>query len=149
MSFTEKDIKVLVVAYKNRIIIIPHEPEKGIGDGWYPTGKTRFGCVLLNTKNRLGVSNKAFQLMEKIRPNKDAIGDISWFKCSDGTYAFSWFGSIHRVINPYTAEGSRYFRVSSILKRNCIIIPNNVPNAAKQKIDADPNTFSWAEPFKL
>lgn len=143
-------MKVQVVAYKNHLVIVPHEPEKGIEDGWYPTNKHRFGCVITDTKKNLGVSEEAFELMKSIKRNHDAIGDIGWWECDDGTHAFSWFGSVHRVIDPHTAEGDRTFRIVPSLKDACTIIPNDVPEEAKLafaavEVEGD-EIYSWKEP---
>jgi hypothetical protein len=138
-------VKVKVVAYNGHIVLIPIEPEKDIGNGWYPTGGTRIGCVLLDTKHSLGVSDEAFELMRQIPAGPDAIGDLSWWACDDGTYAFSWFGAIHRVIDLSGTERARDFFVSDKLKQHCTMIPNDVPEAAKRIIDADPNATSWSD----
>lgn len=147
-------MKVKVVAYKGLIIMVPNDPAKGIGktDGWYPTGDERMGCVLVDSKARLGVSEEAFQLMKTIKSNNDDLGDIGWWECDDKTWAFAWFGSIHRVINPATAEGDREFRVTELLKQVCTIITNEVPEEAKNLIDALPtgdDVFHWKEPHNL
>lgn len=142
-------MKVRVVAYKGKIVIVPIDPEKGVEDGWYPTGRGRIGCVVLDTKKTLGVSEEAFELMRKVQRNRDAIGDISWWECDDGTHAFSWCGSIHRVISPEDAEGDRDFHVHNRLWAACTKIPNEVPEAAKLMIDQNPTTYAWAEPHDI
>lgn len=147
-------MKVKVVAYNGRIVIVPLKPDKDLGDGWFPTGGGRIGCVVLDTQNSLGVSEDAFELMKRVPRNRDAIGDISWFSYEAGGsqespgYAFSWFGSIHRVLDPENSEGARDFRITDHLKNHCTIIPNDVPEAAKLAIDAGEN-YSWAEPKSI
>jgi hypothetical protein len=148
-------MKVQVVAYKGSIVFVPSNPTEGIGktEGWYPTGDGRLGCVVTDTKKQLGVSEEAFALMKDIKRNHDAVGDISWWECDDGTYAFAWWGSIHRVLNPDSAEGDRDFRVTPSLRSACTIIPNEVPEAAKAAIDLaeteSGTIFSWQEPHSL
>jgi hypothetical protein len=139
-------LKVKVVAYNDRIVIVPLEPDKDLGDGWFPAGGGRIGCVLLDTKKSLGLSEEALALMPRMKRNHDDMGDLDWFACHDGTYAFSWFGVIHRVIDPENSERARNFFVSDRLKSHCTIIPNDVPEAAKLAIDADSSAYSWAEP---
>ena len=147
-------MKVKIVAYKSHLVVVPTNPEQGIGktDGWYPTGDGRLGCVVTDTKNRLGVSEEAFDLMKTIKRNHDAIGDISWWECDDGTHAFAYFGSIHRVINPESAEGDRDFRVTPSLRNACAIIPNDVPEEAKVLLDSlkeGEELYAWKEPHRL
>lgn len=150
-------IKVRVVAYKERIVIVPKEPEKDIANKgtrlWWPTGGTNrniLGCVVGNTKEMLGISDEALALMERVKRNHDAIGDLGWWKCNDGTYAFSWWGPIYRVVNPDTAEGSRDF-FTHMGQYNRIV--NQVPMAAKKAIDAfkdsEKEPAFWNEPFSL
>jgi len=138
-------LKVRVVAYKGLIIIEPIEPENNVGKefGWVPMGQTRIGSVICDTNKYLGVSREAFELMKQIKQGSDCIGDISWFLCSDGTWAFSWFGPIYRVINPDTAIGDRDFKVTDILLSTCTIIPNEVPAEATELIDAQGSTTIW------
>jgi hypothetical protein len=147
-------MKVQIVAYKNRLIMVPNKPEEGIGKdgGWYPSGDGRLGCVVTDTKTRLGVSEEAFELMKGIKRNHDAIGDLSWWECDDGTYALAYFGSIHRVIDPETAEGDRDFRVTPSMRNACTIIPNDVPEEVKAVLDAmkkDEEVYAWKEPHRL
>jgi hypothetical protein len=142
-------MKVRVVAYKGKIVIVPLEPEKGTDDGWFPAGQGRVGCVLLDTKKQLGVSEEAFALMRGIQRNHDAIGDISWWEADDGTQVFGWFGSIHRVIDPKTAEAARDCHVTNRLRGHFTVIPNEVPEAAKLVIDQNPEAYAWAEPHSI
>ena len=143
-------MKVRVVAYKGRIVIVPSEPEKDIDNGWFPTGQDRLGCVLLDTKKNLGVSAQAFALMREIHRsrNPDATGDLAWWATDDGTYVFGWSGSIHRVIHPMLAE-ARDFHVTDELRKHFQLIPNRVPRAAMRVIDENPKAYAWAEPHSI
>jgi hypothetical protein len=131
------ELKVRVVAYEGLIIIEPKDPENNVGKdfGWIPMGQTRIGSVLCDTKKRLGVSHQAFELMRKIQVGRDCIGDIDWFACDDGTYAFSWFGPIYRVINLETSIAARSFHIIDKLLETCTLISNDVPAEAVELID--------------
>jgi hypothetical protein len=151
-------IKVRVVAYKGRIVIVPKDPAKDITNKgprmWWPTGGPNgniLGCVLGNSQTMLGLSKEAIELMERVRRNHDAVGDLGWWKCNDGTYAFSWWGSIHRIVNPDTSEGDRDFRIH---EGQYIKIVNQVPAAAKKVIDSfnletEKEACSWNEPSSI
>jgi hypothetical protein len=149
-------IKVRVVAYKDRLVIVPKDPEKDITNKrprlWWPTGGTNrniLGCVLGNSQTMLGVSEEAIQVMRKVQCGHDAIGDLDWWKCDDGTYAFSWWGPIHRIVKP-PAMAARGFKVQ---EGQYIKIVNQVPTAAKKVIDAfkpgEKETAAWKEPYFL
>ncbi len=145
-------MKVKVVAYKNHLVMIPQEPEKGIGKGWYPTGsEDRLGCVLTDSKKNLGISKQALQIMQQVKRNQDAVGDLGWWRCDNGKYAFSWWGALYRIID-LKAEGARDFQVHS---DQCTVIRNTVPKAAKLAIDANlersekKKHYHWALPLQI
>lgn len=148
-------MKVKVVAYKRRIVVVPDEPEKNISKDknlWWPTGGPKgyvLGCVVGDTKNQLGISQEALDLMEGIQRNHDDIGDISWWECHDGTHAFSWWGSIYRIIDPLTAEADRDFHLKPSIVCACTIIPNDVPEEAKKVLDTEEDPVSWKEPHSI
>jgi len=86
-----KNLKVSVVAYKNKIVIVPRIPEKDTGKGWYPTGGRtgdNLGCVLCDSKKTLGISQEALDLMHRVKRNHDDIGDLGWWRCDDGNSHF-------------------------------------------------------------
>ena len=151
-------IKVRVVAYKERIVIVPKDPDKDITNKrprlWWPTGGSNrniLGCVLGNSQTMLGISAEAIKLMETVKRNHDAVGDLGWWKCDDGSYAFSWWGPIFRIVDPGTAEGDRDFRVH---EGQYIKIVNQVPLEAKKVIDAfkkedEEEPAHWKEPFSI
>lgn len=145
-------MKVKIVAYMGRLVMVPIEPHENIGNGWFPTGSRipggglKLGCVLMDTGRRLGVSSEAFELMRKVRRSPNSLGDLSWWPCQDNTHAFSWFGSIHRVINPEIAEATEDFRVNP---HRCIVIPNEVPAAAKTAILTNPDCVQWTGPYRV
>ncbi len=150
-------IKARVVAYKGRIVIVPKEPEKDITNKgpriWWPTGGSNrniLGCVLGNSKEMLGISEEAVELLRKVKRGYDAIGDLDWWKCSDGNYAFSWWGPIYRIVNTELAEAARGFQVH---EGQYLKIINQVPTAAKKVIDAykegEKEKAVWNEPFFL
>jgi hypothetical protein len=139
---TNDELKVRVVAYEGKLVFIPNEPEKGIGDSWWPVDqKGKLGSVLGSSK-RLGVSQEALALMRTIKLNRDAIGDIDWWKCDDGEKAFSWFGVLYRVMDPADSEAARGFQV---YESECVIIPNEVPPEAVEAVKA--GAPFWREPF--
>lgn len=140
-------MKVKVTAYKGQIVIDTANPEKDVDDFWYPTGRGRMGCVLLNTERYLGVSKEAIELMKGIRRNHDAIGDIGWWKSDNQGYCFSWWGPIYRVIDPTSAEGDRDFFVQ---EGKYIEIPNDVPQDAQLMLDIEPAVVAWLrEPMAI
>jgi hypothetical protein len=127
-------------------VIVPIDPTKSVGNGWYPTGGDRIGCVLLDTKRQLGVSEEALSLMRRIPRNRDSFGDISWWACDDGTHAFSWLGAIHKVLDPLNIEASRDFHITDRSRSLCTIIPNEVPEIAQAAIDENSACDAWSEP---
>jgi hypothetical protein len=133
----ERDVlKVRVVAHEGMIVIVPFEPEKDIKHQWWPTGGkngNNLGCVIGDSKKMLGCSREALDLMRRVKKNHDAVGDLGWWRCNDGQYAFSWWGPIFRIVDPAHSEADRDFHVH---EDQCTIIPNDVPEEAKKAIAA-------------
>lgn len=150
-------IKARVVAYKERLVMVPKNPEQDITDKgerlWVPTGGkngNNLGCVLGNSKTMLGISAPALKLMELVKRNRDCVGDLGWWKCDAGNYAFSWWGPLYRIVNPYTCEGDRDW---AIHHDQYIKIVNQVPAKAKAVIDAfvdgEKEPAHWDTPFAV
>jgi len=144
----ERDLKVRVVAYEGQIVICPIDYDQGINDAWWPTGGGKMGCVVGDSKQMLGVSKEAIELMHSVTLNRDAIGDLGWWRCDDGTYAFSWFGAIFRMVDPNSSEAARDFRVHD---GQYIEIENTLPDDVKAQVDEALalDLTAWREPFRI
>lgn len=130
-------IKVKVTGYKDMIVIEAQEPQKEL-EGWTPMGPGRVGSVLSKTAGRLGVSDEAIALLKKVKRSHDAIGDVMWWPCVDGSFAFGWMGGFYAVFDPKTAEGDRQFTVPD--EGHYVPIPNDVPPGAMKWIDGHRST---------
>jgi hypothetical protein len=120
-------IIVRVFASGPFLLFCPSEAKKT--RDFYPTNnRGNLGCVLINSKKQLQVSEEALKLMEKIQLNGGSLGDISWWKCEDKTCAFSWFGAIFRIMDYKDCEGDRDFRIH---RDHCTIIPNDLTKEMK------------------
>lgn len=141
-------MKVQVVAHQGHLVIIPDNPLEGINDRWWPTGGSKLGCVLGDTKIRLGVSEEALALMRRVQVGRDAIGDLSWWACDDGTYAFAWWGPLFRLVDPSTAVAARDFREYA---DQCLVIPNVLGEEYVADVEAAIKAESgvWREPFRV
>lgn len=137
---------VEVFAHRGLIICAPTDPDEKAE--WWPTSNDgRMGCVLGNSKKYLRISQAALDLLQTIRIGNDSIGDIDWWKCDNGTYAFSWFGAIYRVINPKDAVTARDFR---IYPDQCTVIPNKpTKEMIAGALKAEENMLSWKQPFSV
>ena len=124
-------LKVKLYAYRSVLIIETVDPEKDY-PGWTPAGGSRIGCVLADTKASLGVSHEAMVWLKSVKRGRDSIGDVDWWKCNDGTYAFGWLGG-PLALKPL--EGCTTSRQFDIGKEHCIPIPNNPPAEAMQAVD--------------
>jgi len=139
-----KKMKVKVVARKGRLVFIPIEPEAGISSkSWVPCGDDNAGPVVIgNTEHTVGMSAEAYKLMEKIKRNRDAVGDIMWDED-----AFAWWGSNYRVMNPATAQGSRDFQIRKFTP----IDNNQLTDFEKRSVDhaIKLNLTGWRWPHAL
>lgn len=141
--------KVTVLAFEGFLVMIPHEPEKSVGRWWAPVNdKGNLGSVLVDSKQKLACSREALDLMRTVRRNREAVGDLGWWRCDDGKFAFSWFGALYRIIDPSDCEGDRGFHVH---EEQCTIVPNEIPESMREEIRvavSERRDF-WREPFRL
>jgi len=93
----------------------------------------RIGQVFMNTKETLGVSEEAIELLKKIPIGRDSIGDVDWFESSAQGDVFGWLGGPKTIKGPdlKELETARGFRI-----RSYVSIPNDVPEDAKAYIDS-------------
>ena len=129
--FSGANMKVQVFEHDGCLIMnpTPVKPTKH----WHPTGaggatgpNSRFGCVLIDSKKRLECSQEAIDLMRTMHHNGDCMGDIDWHDCKgkwEGQWAFSWIGSIFKVMRVRDNNLS-LARGAVISEDNCTIIPN-------------------------
>ena len=121
-------------------------PNKTRGRGFYPTTDSgRMGSVILDSKKNVQISKKALALINKMAHNHDSVGDFSWWPCTHGKYALSWWGGIFRAIHVPTAQASRD---SNVYPDQCTIIPNRITKEMKDGVKKlDPKKGIWKEPF--
>lgn len=123
-------VRVKVTAYKDNLIIETVKPDED--KNFVPVGNGRLGCVLIDTKELLGMSEEAVTLMKKLRRNNDAIGDVSTWKTTEGTHCFAWFGNLKRLVDVNKCESDR----DGIIDIDHITIPNEPPKEAIEVIDS-------------
>ncbi len=138
-------------AHEDKLIFVPFKPHTECMKGWYPTGgrngNTTGGSVLVYRKpTRLAISRPALDLMRRIKRNHDDCGDLTWDKCSDSRIAFSYWGSVHRVMHVKSSEVARDFQ---ILEDYCTIVPNKPPPEAIAFIRDHPKEHHWKEPHTI
>jgi hypothetical protein len=121
---------VKVTTYEN-YLIIESDPET-MNEDWVPYGGSKFGCVIVNTNEHLGISSDALEILKKVKRSSDAIGDVDAWKTSDGIDCFSWIGPCKHIIPIDSLEGSRDYDISTI---SYIDIPNDPPPVAINIID--------------
>lgn len=128
------DLKVKVTAYKG-CLAIETLPPFDKTDTFIPAGQGNFGCVLMGTTSRLGVSKEALALLKTVKKSRDSLGDVMWWKLappSEG-YCFGWIGGVLAIQDPTQIEGDRDFAVHA---GQYVTIPNDTVQGAKDAIDA-------------
>jgi len=131
-------VTVRVFAWNGRIYLYPSAFVEG--ENFAPTGKTRFGSVIIDTAKYLYASREAIELMRKVKRGRDSIGDLGWHDSNHGD-AFSWFGVIFRVVDPKTCETARDFRIMAYNE-----IPNDVPQEIREA-KVNEQTCAWRLPY--
>lgn len=137
MSCMSDEVKVKVTAYEGIFLVIDASNAGAKSEEWYPSGDGRIGCVLLDTKKNLGVSEEALALLRTIRRSDDAIGDVDWFATDvpgkGPAHAFGWLGGPRKIVDPTIVTGSRHYHVPADA---FVLIPNDVPRDAVTAIRA-------------
>lgn len=81
-----------------------------------------FGQVIMNTAKNVGISPEALELLKKIKPGRDSIGDVDWFSSDDGMDNFAWIGGPKAIKDTRDSDlaGSRDYRI----RETFVSIPN-------------------------
>lgn len=83
------------------------------------------GQVIHDTKNNLGVSPEALQLLRAIPKGHDSLGEVDWFNTSDGQQSFGWIGGPRTIKRAAEVEASRDYVIGEH-----VVIENDVPEGA-------------------
>lgn len=125
-------IRAKVTAYKGILAIECTEKESTPGETHLSIDQSGvIGQVIMNTKETLGVSPEALEVLKTIPKGRDSIGDVDWWEVNDGTYAFGWLGGMCRLLEPEGAVTSRQYKQGDYVE-----IPNDVPEGAITAIDS-------------
>ena len=121
-----------ITAYKG--IIVCELIATASVDGQVTTSLDNPGClgqVIHDTATNLGVSAEALELLRGLPRGHDDLGDIDWFRTNDGKASFGWLGGPYAIKDPKACETSSSYEVLAH-----VVIPNEVPQGAKDAIDA-------------
>lgn len=136
-------IIVKVFAYKDtHLVVCPQILEERKRYFW-PIDEGKCGSTLADTKVHLAISKKAIGLIDRMKRNRDAIGDIDWFISGDKK-VFGWFGALFRVVDIRTCEAARGTRV---YPDDCVIIPNRLTKEMTAACVA--GDYMWKTPYSL
>lgn len=123
---------VSVTAYNNHLVIEYHADRSIPGEVVCPFDSSSLGYVILGTEY-VGVSREAYDLLSKLNPGHDGLGELDIFLCSDNSYAWATLGGSCVLCNINTVETSRQWALPSI---ECFqLIENEVPEGAKEAVD--------------
>jgi len=152
-------LKVRLVAHGEYLIVVPDEPDKGIGPGWSPAGSfgpkrlyMNVSSLLGDTAVTLGVSEEALALLASVRRAaalRRSVADMWCGKLTDGRYSFWWRGPLYGLMRASDIELDDGFEMR---RDACVIVPNDVPEQALAAIGAgrrrtwrDPNEVSYTD----
>jgi len=131
------EIRVKVTAYEGNIIIETLKPDED--DHFAPVGGTRFGSVLMDTKNILGMSKEAVELLKTIPRGTDCIGDVSTWKTTNGNCCFSWFGHLNRIVSIKDCVSDR----DGIINVEHVTIENEPPKEAIEALQKNNPQYTF------
>ena len=126
-----------ITAYRGRLVLTLLADHSIPGEVTTSHDNPRFpGQVIYDTAIHLGISDKALQLLRKIQPGNEEVGDLNWFVNDDGKPAFFWRGGRHAIFSIEYCHAARGFDIHPYAR-----IPNRVPEGARAQLDAMPNVY--------
>lgn len=92
-----------------------------------------FGFVVYDV-GHVGISKEAFDQLKLVRRGRDSLGDLDIFRAGD-KHVFCVIGGACGIFNAATVETSRDWAISDLTLESFQVIPNDVPEGAKNAID--------------
>ena len=126
-----KNVKVKLFAYRDVLVIETVNPDDANYPGWTLVGPGKIGCVIVNTKTALGISEDALAWLKGVKRSRDDHGNVDWWACNDGTKAFAWLGGLYSI-KERGADGSRNYEV---FPDDYVPVPNNPSQDAMDAVD--------------
>ena len=105
-------MRTKVFAYKGVIGIESSVDAEGLLNKPLESGQLGF---VLNSKC-VDISKEALELLKKVKPSGDDIGDVDIFKADDNRIIFCWLGRNKKEFKPEDATGSSEYNPSLIKK---------------------------------
>jgi len=69
------------------------------------------------------IQPEALELLKKVKPSHDDIGDVDVFQASDGVLVFSWLGGNLRAMNPDVIQGSNSYHPELLKTSDNVVTP--------------------------
>ena len=126
-----KDLNVELTVHNGYLVISTTNPE-----GMLLPGGGNMGTTLANAKGKLGASKEAIELVANARKSSGSFSQGLDCYGSEENTIFQWFGGQNRIIESKDIESSRDHD-PSLFRKIVVEIENNVPEGAKEAIDAD------------
>lgn len=87
------NMKVKITEFEGNVVI--EVLDKNIGKDFIPFGNGQVGCTLKNTKKHLGMSKKAWNIINYMKISNDDIGEVMTYKINN-IHCFAWLGPCGR-----------------------------------------------------
>lgn len=82
----------------------------------------------------VGMSKEAFEQLQQVPAGRDSLGELDIFRAGD-KHVFGVLGGACGFFDVATVQTSRQWRISDLTLESFQVIPNDVPEGAKQVID--------------
>jgi hypothetical protein len=69
------------------------------------------------------VQPEALELLKKVKPSHDDIGDVDVFQSNDGVVVFAWLGGNLRAMNPDVIQGSNSYHPELLKTSENVVAP--------------------------
>jgi len=81
------------------------------------------------------IQPEALELLKKVKPSHDDIGDVDVFQASDGVLVFSWLGGNLRAMNPDVIQGSNSYHPELLKTSDNVVTPQEFIDFVESELE--------------
>lgn len=136
---TENKVELIVriTSYRGILVINAPETDEGFSHpSWSPGDDVNPRCELRDTKRHLGLSKEAAEILLRLKPEDEPMGDVCWSE-SDGIATFSWHGYSKCILGAPSAAIGHELRPGQYVE-----IKNDTDRIAMMIIDSEIGRFA-------
>lgn len=83
------------------------------------------------------IQPKALELLKKVKPSHDDIGDVDVFQASDGVVVFAWLGGNLRAMDPEIIQGSNSYHPELLKTSENVVTPQEFIDFVESELESE------------